>query len=133
MSLSRPGRTFKQLVGRASICGSARFTSRAVARSECVPPWRINVTVGHGSWITPFTPILSDVGSQEIWEGAPARLTGRCIELKRTANTCKYAYPIWLLETVNILMQIFVFFWISALPIAVILWFASGFIFTGKR
>ncbi len=89
-----------------------------------------NVTVGHGSWITPFTPILSDVGSQEIWEGAPARLIGRCIELKRTANTCKYTYPIWLLETVNILMQIFVFFWISAVPIAVILWFASGFIFT---
>ena len=27
-------------------------------------------------------------------------------------------------------MQIFVFFWISAVPIAVILWFASGFIFT---
>ena len=90
-----------------------------------------NVTVGHGSWITPFTPILSDVGVQEIWEGAPARLTGRCIELKRTANTCQYAYPIWLLETVNILMQHFVFFWISAVPIAVILWFASGFIFTG--
>ena len=88
-----------------------------------------SVTVGQGSWITPFTAILSDVGSQEIWEGAPARLSGRCIELKRTANTCQYAYPIWLLETVNILMQQFVFFWISAVPIAVILWFASGFIF----
>ncbi|HKO60324.1 MAG TPA: TraX family protein, partial [Pyrinomonadaceae bacterium] len=88
------------------------------------------VTVGHGSWITPFTPILGNVGSQEIWEGAPARLTGRCIELKRTANTCKYAYPIWLLETVNIVMQQFVFFCLSAVPIAVIVWFASGFIFT---
>ncbi len=30
-----------------------------------------NVTVGSGTWITPFTPILSDVGSQEMWEGAP--------------------------------------------------------------
>jgi non-ribosomal peptide synthetase-like protein len=88
-----------------------------------------NVTVGQGSWITPFTAILSDVGSQEIWEGAPAGLSGRCIELKRTANTCVYKYPIWLLETVNILMQQFVFFWISAVPIAVILWFASSFIF----
>ncbi|HEY5885684.1 MAG TPA: TraX family protein [Pyrinomonadaceae bacterium] len=88
------------------------------------------VTVGHGSWITPFTPILSNVGSQEIWEGAPARLTGRCIELNRTANTCQYNYPIWLLETVNIVMQQFVFFWLSAVPIAVIVWFASGFIFT---
>jgi len=88
-----------------------------------------NVTAGHGSWITPFTAILSDVGPQEIWEGAPARLTGRCIELKRTANTCQYTYPMWVLETVNILMQQFVFFWISAVPIAVILWFASSFIF----
>ena len=58
-----------------------------------------NVTVGAGTWITPFTPILSDVGSQEIWEGAPARLSGRYIELKRTANKCRYAHPIWLLET----------------------------------
>jgi non-ribosomal peptide synthetase-like protein len=88
-----------------------------------------DVTVGRGSWITPFTAILSDVGSQEIWEGSPARLNGRCVELKRTANTCRYSDPIWLLETVNILMQQFVFFWISAVPIAVILWFASSFLF----
>ena len=33
-----------------------------------------NVTVGRGTWITPFTPILTNVGSQEMWEGAPARL-----------------------------------------------------------
>jgi non-ribosomal peptide synthetase-like protein len=91
-----------------------------------------NVTVGRGTWITPFTPILSDVGSQEMWEGAPARLSGRCIELKRTANTCRYAYPIWLLETVNILMQIFTYFWLSAVPITAILWFARGFIFAGE-
>ncbi|HEX3232416.1 MAG TPA: phosphopantetheine-binding protein, partial [Pyrinomonadaceae bacterium] len=90
-----------------------------------------SVTVGHGSWITPLTAVLSDVGSQEIWEGAPARFSGRCIELKRTANTCQYTYPMWVLETVNILMQQFVFFWISAVPIAVILWFASSFIFKG--
>ena len=75
-----------------------------------------NVTVGRGTWITPFTPILSDVGSHEMWEGAPARLSGRCTELKRTANTCRYAQPIWLLETLNILMQIFIFFWLSLLP-----------------
>ena len=50
-----------------------------------------NVTVGRGTWITPFTPILSDVGSHEMWEGAPARLAGRCTELKRTAKACQYA------------------------------------------
>lgn len=91
-----------------------------------------NVTVGRGTWITPFTPILSDVGSEEMWEGAPARLSGRCTELKRTANTCQYAYPIWLLETLNILMQIFIFFWLSVVPTAAILWFARGLIPAGE-
>jgi non-ribosomal peptide synthetase-like protein len=87
-----------------------------------------NVKVGRGTWITPFTPILSDVGSQEMWEGAPARLSGRCMELKRTANTCQYAYPIWLMESLNILMQVFISFWLSMVPAAAILWFARGFI-----
>jgi non-ribosomal peptide synthetase-like protein len=91
-----------------------------------------NVTVGRGTWITPFTPILSDVGSQEMWEGAPARLSGRCTELKRTANTCQYEYPIWLIETINILMQIFIFFWLSLVPTASILWFARGLIPAGE-
>jgi non-ribosomal peptide synthetase-like protein len=87
-----------------------------------------NVRVGRGSWITPFTPILTSVGPQEMWEGAPARFSGRCIELKRTANACQYASPIWLLETANILMQIFISFWLIVLPTAAILWFASGLI-----
>ena len=60
-----------------------------------------SVTIGRGAWIAPFTPVLSDVGAQEIWEGAPARFTGRCTQLKRTADFCRYARPIWLLETVN--------------------------------
>ena len=60
-----------------------------------------DVAIGRGTWITPFTPILSDVGSQEIWEGAPARLSGRCTELRRTADFCRYAHPIWLLDTLK--------------------------------
>ena len=87
-----------------------------------------NVTVGRGSWITPFTPILASVGSHEMWEGAPARLSGRCTELKRTARACRYASPIWLLEALNIAMQIFISFWLIVVPTAAILWFASGLI-----
>ena len=87
-----------------------------------------NVTVGRGTWITPFTPILTNVGSQEIWEGAPARLSGRCTELKRTAIACQYAYPIWLLEILNVLMQIFLSFWLIVVPTAAIFWLARGFI-----
>jgi non-ribosomal peptide synthetase-like protein len=87
-----------------------------------------NVTVGRGSWITPFTPILASVGSHEMWEGAPARLSGRCTELKRTASYCQYASPIWLLEALNIAMQIFISFWLTVVPTAAILWFASGLI-----
>jgi non-ribosomal peptide synthetase-like protein len=85
-----------------------------------------NVTVSRGSWITPFTPILTSVGSQQIWEGAPARLSGRCTELERTARSCQYAAPIWLLETLNIVMQIFISFWLVVVPTAAILWFVSG-------
>ena len=81
-----------------------------------------NVTVGSGTWVTPFTPILSDVGSHEVWEGSPARLTGRCTELKRTAKACEYAQPIWLLESLNVLMQTVLSFSITAVPVAVILW-----------
>jgi len=91
-----------------------------------------NVTVGRGTWITPFTPILSDVGSQEIWEGAPACFNGRCTELKRTAKFCHYAHPTWPLETLNILMQIFIFFCLNLLPITVILWFARGLMPAGE-
>lgn len=87
-----------------------------------------NVTVGRGTWITPFTPIFSDVGSQEMWEGSPARFSGRCTELKRTANTCQYAHPIWLMETLNVFVQVFISFWLSVVPTAAILWFARGFI-----
>ena len=87
-----------------------------------------HVTVGRGTWINPFTPILSDVGSEEMWEGAPARFSGRCTELKRTANNCQYAYPFWFMETLNILMQIFLDLWLLVVPTAVVTWFAVSFI-----
>lgn len=91
-----------------------------------------NVKVGCGTWITPFTPILSEVGSQEMWEGSPARLIGRCTELKRTENTCRYASPTWLLEILNILMRVFILFWLSVVPTAAILWLVRGFILAGE-
>ena len=91
-----------------------------------------NVTVGRGTWITPFTPILTDVGSQEMWEGAPARRSGRCTELKRTAIACQYAFPTWLLETLNVLMQIFLSLWLIVVPAAAISWFARALIPAGE-
>src|SRR5262249_42763494 len=87
-----------------------------------------NVTVGRGTWITPFTPILASVGSQEMWEGAPARLCSGCTELKRTADCCHYAAPVWLLETLNIAMQTVMSFFLFVLPTAVIAWFVSELI-----
>jgi hypothetical protein len=87
-----------------------------------------HVTVGRDTWITPFTPILSDVGSKEMWEGAPARFSGRYTELKRTASSCRYAVPFWFMETLNILMQIFLNFWLMAVPSTAVTWFAVTFI-----
>src|SRR6476660_4371888 len=90
-----------------------------------------NVAVGRGTWITPFTPILTNVGSQEMWEGAPARRSGRCTALKRTAIVCQYAYPIWLLETLNFLMQIFLSFWLIVAPTAAIFWLCRALVPAG--
>jgi non-ribosomal peptide synthetase-like protein len=92
-----------------------------------------NVTVGRGTWITPFTPILADVGPEEMWEGAPARLVGRYTELHRTASACQYTQPIWLLETLNILMQGFLTFCLRIVPTAVISWVALGWMFPGRN
>jgi non-ribosomal peptide synthetase-like protein len=86
------------------------------------------VTVGSGSWINPFTPILNDVGEHEMWEGAPARRTGRCVNLKRTAKTCNLRQPAWFMESLNILMQTFLDFWLLVVPTAVVTWFAASLI-----
>lgn len=91
-----------------------------------------NVTVGRGTSIMPFTAVLGNTGTGEMWDGAPGRCVGRRIDLKRTADTCRYTLPIWLLETFNILMQIAIFFCISLLPATVILWFARGYIPAGE-
>ncbi|MGB7451911.1 MAG: AMP-binding protein [Lysobacterales bacterium] len=91
-----------------------------------------NVTVGSGTCINPFTPILNDVGSQEMWEGSPARFNGRHTPLQRTADNCHYGLPFWLLETLNILMQVFLDFWLIVAPTAMVTWFATNFIPVGE-
>lgn len=107
-------------IGRVHLAGGCKIGMRAAVAE--------NVTVGRGSWITPFTPILSDVGSHEMWEGAPARLSGHCTKLRRTATVCRYASPIWLLESLNILMQIVASFCLDVVPAAAILWCVRGFV-----
>jgi non-ribosomal peptide synthetase-like protein len=87
-----------------------------------------HVKVGRGSWISPFTPILDDVGSEEMWEGAPARFSGRCTELKRTAKTCESSRPFWFIEALNILMQLVLDFGLIAAPTAAVAWFAAAII-----
>lgn len=86
-----------------------------------------HVTVGRDAWIAPLTPILSDVGPGELWEGAPACATGRHVRLKRAASLCQPILPIWLLEVLNILMQVVTLFIIIVLPAELILWVAREF------
>ena len=90
-----------------------------------------HVTVGRGSWITPLTPVLGDVGREEIWEGAPARFAGRCTELRRASSGCRYLLPFWLLETLNVLMQVALEFLLLVLPTAAVAWWAARFVFVG--
>jgi carbonic anhydrase/acetyltransferase-like protein (isoleucine patch superfamily) len=91
-----------------------------------------DVTVGRGSWITPLTPILSDVGAQEMWEGAPARFSSHCVELDRARNAIRNPRPRWLLETFNVLMQVCLDFLLVVAPTAVVTWLAARFIPTGE-
>lgn len=80
------------------------------------------VTVGRDAWVAPLTPIRRDVGSGELWEGSPALATGRHVRLSRPASLCQSTLPIWLLEVLNILMQIGTLFMIVVLPAELILW-----------
>ena len=64
--------------------------------------------------------------------GTAARCSGRCTELKRTAITCQYASPTWLLETLNVLMQILLSLWLIVVPAAAISWFARALIPAGE-
>ncbi len=86
------------------------------------------VTVGRDSRIRPFTPVLRDVGPGEMWEGAPARFSGRCVPLRRTSQLCEPGRPAWRVEALNILMQVFLDFWLVVAPTAVVTWFAATFI-----
>ena len=87
-----------------------------------------SVTVGRGSWVTPLTPVLHDVGAHEMWEGAPARFAGRYTALRRPGKLCSDAMPSWLTETLNILMQVFLDFVLIVGPTAAVTWFAVAFI-----
>jgi non-ribosomal peptide synthetase-like protein len=87
-----------------------------------------NVTVGRGSWVTPLTPILHDVGTHEIWEGAPARFAGRCTTLQRPGNLCSPVLPYWLTETFNMLMQFFLDFVLLVAPATAVTWLTTALI-----
>jgi non-ribosomal peptide synthetase-like protein len=91
-----------------------------------------DVTVGSGSWITPLTPILDDVGPEQMWEGAPARCTGRCATLNRTASHCRSSVPSWFRETLNILMQVVLELCLLVLPTAIVTWLAVSIIPAGE-
>jgi non-ribosomal peptide synthetase-like protein len=90
-----------------------------------------HVKVGRGSWVTPFTPILSDVGPEGMWEGAPARFAGRCMNLSRTANGCRNASPVWVTETLNIVMQVLFEFCLLVAPTAGMSWGVATFMSFG--
>jgi non-ribosomal peptide synthetase-like protein len=113
-------------VGQCLHVGPVRLESGCkIGMRAAIAP---NVIVGRGTWITSLTPILADVGSHEIWEGAPARLVGRCTELRRTASVCRYSHPIWLLESLNIALQLAVFCCLNVVPAAAIAWFAASLV-----
>ena len=86
------------------------------------------VRVGRGSWVTPLTPVLKDIGPGEIWDGAPAHCAGQCTRLRRSADHCRYRLPLWCLEILSLLMQVVFEIFLLVLPTAVIAWSAASYI-----
>ncbi len=111
-------------IGRVRLESGCKIGMRACVSTD--------VTVGRGTSITPFTPVLESVGEHEVWDGAPAKLAGRCTELKRTEDACRSTKPLWLLEIANLALQITFTFLLRGLPIAVLLWVLSRFFLVGE-
>jgi non-ribosomal peptide synthetase-like protein len=87
-----------------------------------------SVTVGRDSWITPLSPVLRDVGENELWDGAPARFVGRCTTLRRPREHCRAAFPVWLTESLNMLMQVILDFVLLVAPTTAVTWLATALI-----
>jgi len=90
-----------------------------------------DIVVGRGAWITPFTMVLSDVGSGEMWEGAPARSVGRCTKLKRAASHCRPILPMWSLEAANISLQALLDLVLLVAPATAVTWVATAILPSG--
>lgn len=91
-----------------------------------------DVTVGRGAWVTPFTPLLESVGSNALCEGSPAVVTGRTTVLNRAKQSCVDEKPVWLLETLNIAMQVSAYLLLTLIPTSIILWICRHFIPMGE-
>ncbi len=85
-----------------------------------------HVKIGAGSWVNPFTPILKSINGGGLWEGSPARRTGRFLDLKRPETCHQSSCPRWILETFNIVMQICFDLILVILPSAAIAWYCQG-------
>ncbi len=81
-----------------------------------------SVVIGAGAWVTPLTPVFGDVGSGEIWEGAPARSVGQCKKLRRPERHVRTSLPPWCEEAVNIAMQSLLDFLLLVAPASTVIW-----------
>ena len=76
-----------------------------------------NVTVGRGTWITPFTPILTDVGLRgDLGRRSRARCAGRCTRAEAHGERLPDTRLRLAAGDLNVLMQIFLFFAVIVVP-----------------
>lgn len=105
-------------VGRVNLGAGCKIGMRA-----CVAN---GVSVGRNTWITPFTPILTDTGPDEMWEGAPAHPVGRFTRLRRVEAHCQPVARSWFPEVANISMQAILDFALLVAPAAAITWIGTA-------
>ena len=105
-------------VGPICLSSGSKIGMRAAVSSD--------VTIGNGSWITPFTIIDRNVGPHELWEGAPARFSGRHTELRRAATTCRDDFSSWGAESLNTLLHVCLELCLLVVPTALVAWIVTG-------
>ena len=107
-------------IGQVCLEDHAKIGMRAV-----VGP---GLAVGHGSWVTPYTPVLTSTQPGTMWEGAPARCVGRFTRLRRELTMSAPGPGAGFMEAVNLAMQVVLEMVLVILPATLIFFGMTEFL-----
>ncbi len=107
-------------VGRILLQDQCKIGARAAVSA--------GVSVGRNTWVTPYTPIREPTGANELWEGSPARCTGKHTRLARTQHQVSKRQHGFTMELLNVVLQLLTESLLIVLPTAMVAWGVSKLI-----